>query len=143
MIFPRRSGLLLHPSSLPSPYGIGELGPAAYRFIDFLNEAGQAYWQILPLTPTDTSNSPYQCLSAFAGNPMLISLDLLHREGYLSNEIISKAVDFNAGRVIFDKVKQQKNPIYFGYLFENSSKHLIILIVNFKFNNLFIKIKNT
>ena len=111
MIFPRRSGLLLHPSSLPSPYGIGELGPAAYRFIDFLNEAGQAYWQILPLTPTDTSNSPYQCLSAFAGNPMLISLDLLHREGYLSNEIISKAVDFNAGRVIFDKVKQQKNEL--------------------------------
>ncbi len=86
MKFPRMSGILLHPTSLPGPYGIGELGQAAYQFIDFLADAGQKVWQILPLGPTGFGNSPYQSPSAFAGNPLLISLDLLVEEGLLTAE---------------------------------------------------------
>src|SRR5215510_14254469 len=75
--FPRSSGVLLHPTSLPSRYGIGDLGDAAYRFVDFLVAAQQSLWQVLPLGPTAYGDSPYQCLSVFAGNPLLISPDLL------------------------------------------------------------------
>jgi len=71
----RRSGILLHPTSLPGPLGIGDLGPEAYRFVDFLAESGQRLWQVLPLGPTGYGDSPYQCFSAFAGNPLLISLE--------------------------------------------------------------------
>ena len=77
MSFPRSSGILLHPTSLPSAYGIGDLGPEAHRFADFLRDAGQRIWQVLPLGPTGYGDSPYQCFSAFAGNPLLISLDAL------------------------------------------------------------------
>jgi 4-alpha-glucanotransferase len=111
MKFPRRSGLLLHPTSLPSPYGIGDLGSSAFQFIDFLNTTGQTYWQILPLTPTDSSYSPYQGLSAFAGNPMLISLDQLYRDGFLSKSLLKKASDFNPNRIVFDKVIPQKTTL--------------------------------
>ncbi len=83
-LFPRSSGILLHPTSLDSPYGIGDLGPAAYRFLDFLESAGQSLWQVLPLGPTGYGDSPYQCFSAFAGNPLLISLDRLAEQGLLS-----------------------------------------------------------
>src|SRR6187399_115328 len=69
---PRRSGILLHPTSLPGRFGIGELGPEAHRFADFLADAGQRLWQVLPLGPTGYGNSPYQCFSSFAGNPLLI-----------------------------------------------------------------------
>ena len=69
----RTSGILLHPTSLPSPYGIGDLGKAAYDFIDFLEKSGQHLWQILPLTPTGMGNSPYSSFSAFAGQSLLIS----------------------------------------------------------------------
>ena len=69
----RLSGILLHPTSLPSPYGIGDLGEAAYEFVDFLAAAGQHLWQILPLTHTGYGDSPYQSFSAFAGQPLLIS----------------------------------------------------------------------
>jgi 4-alpha-glucanotransferase len=81
----RGSGVLLHLSSLPSVYGIGDLGPSAYRFIDFLHSAKQKYWQILPLNPTDqgSCNSPYSCLSAFAGNPLLISPEKLAEDGWI------------------------------------------------------------
>ncbi len=75
--FPRSSGILLHPTSLPSPHGIGDLGTSAYEFIDFLERAGQKIWQVLPLAPTGYGDSPYQSFSAFAGNPLLISLDNL------------------------------------------------------------------
>ena len=87
----RGSGILLHITSLPSPYGIGDLGPWAYRFADFLTQAGQTYWQVLPLTPTDqgSGNSPYSSLSAFAGNTLLISPELLCEAGLLSREEIS------------------------------------------------------
>ena len=84
MRFPRCSGILLHPTSLPGGYGIGDLGHEAYRFVDFLVAAQQSLWQILPLGPTGYGDSPYQCLSAFAGNPLLISPDLLVADGLLT-----------------------------------------------------------
>lgn len=84
MKFPRSSGILLHPTSLPGRYGIGDLGPEAHAFADWLAEAGQTLWQMLPLGPTGYGDSPYQLFSAFAGNPMLISPDLLVRDGVLT-----------------------------------------------------------
>ncbi|MBX7244096.1 MAG: 4-alpha-glucanotransferase [Candidatus Sumerlaeaceae bacterium] len=103
----RLAGLLLHPTSLPGPYGIGDLGPAAYRFLDWLQAADMAYWQVLPLGPTSYGDSPYQCFSAFAGNPMLVSPELLVNDGILTaHEIVppafpETAVDY--GWVIFWK----------------------------------------
>lgn len=82
--FPRASGILLHPTALPGPFGIGDLGDAAYRFVDFLAAAGQTYWQVLPLNPTGYADSPYQGLSAFAGNPLLISPQRLVEAGHLA-----------------------------------------------------------
>jgi 4-alpha-glucanotransferase len=81
----RGSGILLHVTSLPSSYGVGDLGPEAYRFTDFLAQAKQSYWQVLPLNPTNPAygNSPYSSISAFAGNTLLISPDLLIEEGLL------------------------------------------------------------
>src|SRR5436189_1459807 len=79
----RSSGLLLHPSSLPGPFGVGDLGPAAYAWIDALAQAKQSWWQILPLGPTSFGDSPYQCFSAFAGNPYLVSPQALREEGLI------------------------------------------------------------
>lgn len=84
MPFVRSSGVLLHPTSFPSRYGIGDLGEAAYRFVDFLHGAGQSLWQVLPLGPTGYGDSPYQCFSAFAGNPLLIDPEQLIGDGLLS-----------------------------------------------------------
>jgi 4-alpha-glucanotransferase len=84
MKFPRSSGILLHPTSLSGPSGIGDLGAGAYAFADFLSAARQHLWQVLPLGPTGYGDSPYQCFSAFAGNPLLISLEKLAEEGILS-----------------------------------------------------------
>ena len=83
MKFPRSSGILLHPTSLPSRSGIGDFGPEAFRFADFLADAGQKIWQVLPLTPTGYGESPYASLSSFAGNPLLISAEKLVEQGYL------------------------------------------------------------
>ena len=80
MNFPRASGILLHPTSLPGPYGVGDLGPEAYKFVDFLVDAGQSLWQVLPLGPTGYGDSPYACFSAFAGNTALISPERLNIE---------------------------------------------------------------
>lgn len=80
----RSSGILLHVTSLPGPHGIGDMGPAAYEFVDFLARSGQTWWQMLPLGPTGYGDSPYQSLSAFGGSPNLISLTLLEREGLLT-----------------------------------------------------------
>lgn len=82
----RKSGILMHITSLPSPYGIGSMGKCAYDFVDFLKAAGQSYWQILPISPTGYGDSPYQALSAFAGNHYLIDLDTLVEEGLLKRE---------------------------------------------------------
>lgn len=101
MDFPRACGILLHPTSLPSPHGIGDLGDEAIRFVDFLSAAGQRYWQILPLGPTGFGDSPYQCFSAFAGNPLLISLERLAEERLLSTESLQQASEFSKSRVDF------------------------------------------
>ena len=82
----RKSGILMHISSLPNPYGIGSMGKCAYDFVDFLEAAGQTYWQILPLCPTGYGDSPYQSFSTFAGNPYLIDLDTLVEEGMLTQD---------------------------------------------------------
>ena len=85
----RLSGILLHPTSCPSPYGIGDLGQDAYDFVDFLEKSGQHLWQILPLTPTGFGDSPYQSFSAFAGQPLLISPAHLKELGLLEEAELS------------------------------------------------------
>jgi 4-alpha-glucanotransferase len=111
MPFPRSSGVLLHPTSLPSRHGIGDFGTAARDFIDFLVAADQRYWQILPLGPTGYGNSPYMCYSAMAGNPLLISLDLLVEAGWLTPEDLAYAPDFAVSPVDFDAVAAYKLPL--------------------------------
>jgi len=92
MNFPRASGILLHPTSLPGPYGVGDLGPEAYKFVDFLVSAGQGLWQVLPLGPTGYGDSPYACFSAFAGNTALISSEGLNIEPQIDkNELLRRA----------------------------------------------------
>ena len=84
----RSCGILLPVFALPSPYGIGTLGQAAYDFVDFLRQAGQSWWQMLPLGPTGYGDSPYQSFSSYAGNPYFIDLDLLRRDGLLTAQEI-------------------------------------------------------
>src|SRR3954471_3012639 len=106
--FDRSSGLLLHPISLPGPHGIGDLGREAYMFIDFLAAAGQRLWQVLPLGPTGYGNSPYAARSAFAGNPLLISLEWLRDEGLLEESDLESIGEFPANTVHFASVEQFK-----------------------------------
>ncbi|CAN5408718.1 4-alpha-glucanotransferase [soil metagenome] len=101
----------MHPTSLPGDFGIGDCGPEAYRFVDFLAESGQGYWQILPLSPTGQGNSPYSAYSAFAGNTLLISPEKLVEEGLISPERIKTAPKFAAGRVDFRKAKLWKDTV--------------------------------
>jgi 4-alpha-glucanotransferase len=109
MRFPRSSGILLHPTSLPGRYGIGELGLEAYRFVDQLERGRQSLWQVLPLGPTGYGDSPYQSFSAFAGNTLLISLDLLVKEELLTAEDLASAPAFAEDRVDFGLVIEFKN----------------------------------
>ncbi len=102
--FPRRSGVLLHPTSFPGPYGCGDLGPEAHDFIDWLADHNQSWWQVLPLGPTSYGDSPYQTLSAFAGNPMLIALDPLVEAGWLTTAQLAERPDFSDERVDFGAV---------------------------------------
>jgi 4-alpha-glucanotransferase len=111
MPFPRSSGILLHPTSFPSRYGIGDLGLEAYQFIDFLSASGQKYWQILPLTPPSVGNSPYMSFSTMAGNPLLISPDILKEKGLLSEEDIKDLPDFPLDKVDFAEVIAWKMPV--------------------------------
>ena len=111
MAFPRSSGILLHPTSLPSRFGIGELGLEAYRFIDFLVESSQQLWQILPLGPTGYGNSPYASFSALAGNPLLISLEQLQEQGLLTEEDFAELPEFPVDQVDFDQVIKTKIPL--------------------------------
>jgi len=106
----RASGILLHPTSLPGPDGIGDLGPEAFRWIDFLDRTGTQFWQVLPLGPTGYGDSPYQCFSAFAGNPYLISATMLLDQGLLTKADLFDRPDFpnekvNYGPVIDWKIK--------------------------------------
>jgi 4-alpha-glucanotransferase len=87
----RRSGILLHPTSLPGPHGAGDLGAGAHRFVAWLDDAGQRLWQVLPLSPTGYGDSPYQALSSSAGNPLLVSLEVLRNVGWLSDVDLSGA----------------------------------------------------
>jgi 4-alpha-glucanotransferase len=110
MLTERASGVLLHVSSLPSRGGIGDLGPAAYAFADFLAAAKQQYWQVLPLTPTGYGNSPYSALSAFAGNPLFISIEVLVSEGWLDSSCI-ELLPVNNGPADFEGAEQAKHPL--------------------------------
>ncbi len=106
----RASGILLHPSSLPARGGIGNLGPAAYEFLDFLSSAKQTLWQILPLGPVAFGNSPYSSISAFAGNPLLVSLERLADAGWIDRGRLSMLPDSD-GPVDYDRVRAVKMPL--------------------------------
>ena len=108
MRFPRSSGILLHPTSLPGPYGSGDMGASAYHFVDWLVSAGQKVWQILPLGGVGPGNSPYMSSSAFAGNVLLIDLDDLCKLGWLLNDDLLPHADFNAQKVDYDLVQQYR-----------------------------------
>ena len=108
----RESGILMHITSLPGPYGVGSMGKQAYAFVDFLDEAGQSYWQILPLNPTGYGDSPYQSFSACAGNPYLIDLDMLAEDGLLLPQE-PKAVNWgsNPSRVDFGALYRERGKL--------------------------------
>ena len=107
----RASGIILHPTSLPSPSGIGNLGKEAYEFVDFLQRSGQKFWQILPLGPVGYAESPYQPLSAFAGNTMLISPEKLKENGLLKEGDLASIPPFPVEKVQFDLVKAWKEDL--------------------------------
>lgn len=111
MLNERASGILLHPTSLPGPYGIGTLGQSAFDFIEFLVDAGQTYWQILPLGPTGYADSPYQCFSAHAGNPNLIDLDNLINEGLLEKKDLEGFPVFPADKVNYEAIQDARHPL--------------------------------
>src|SRR5213080_4144361 len=104
MPFPRATGTLLHPTSLPSCGGIGDFGPEAYAFVDFLAKARQGLWQVLPLGPLGYGNSPYCSTSAFAGNPLLISLERLADRGWID-------------RAQLDAFPDAAGPVDYPYIF--------------------------
>ena len=117
----RESGILMHITSLPGPYGVGTMGKQAYAFVDFLEEAGQRYWQILPLTPTGYGDSPYQSCSTYAGNYYLIDLDTLIGEGLLEKEEVS-SIDW----------AEQPDRVDYGRLYNNRLNVLRIACSRFK-----------
>ncbi|NLT94633.1 MAG: 4-alpha-glucanotransferase [Clostridia bacterium] len=106
------SGVLLHPTSLPGDYGIGDLGPEAYNFVDFLQSSGQKYWQVLPLNPPGFGGSPYQPFSAFAGNHLLISPDKLIQEGLLETKDVEIVLVYDPNRIDFNKVTIYKDKLF-------------------------------
>ena len=111
MSFSRSSGILLHPTSLPGPYGIGEFGAEARRFADFLHASGQRIWQVLPLGPTGYGDSPYQSFSAFAGNPLLVSVEVLAERGLLNARDLNERPQFPDDEVDFGAVIAWKLPL--------------------------------
>jgi 4-alpha-glucanotransferase len=123
--FPRSSGILLHPTSLPGRFGIGDLGQGAYHFIDFLERTGQRVWQVLPLGQTGYGDSPYQCFSAYAGNPLLVSLERLVQDGLLNEDDLASPKAFPADHVDFGAVIQFKREALeiAGNRFRESDSH--------------------
>jgi 4-alpha-glucanotransferase len=111
MEFQRSAGILLHPTSLPGKYGIGDLGPEAFHFIDFLASAGQTLWEVLPLGPTGYGDSPYQCFSAFAGNPYIVSPDRLRDEGLLTSDDLDRIPNFKPHEIDFGRLIEYKMDI--------------------------------
>lgn len=111
MSFPRSSGILLHPTSLPGRFGVGDLGDEAYRFVDFLAASKQSLWQVLPLGPTGYGDSPYQCFSAFAGNTLLVSPEHLVRDHLLTEADLAHAPSFPSDKVDFGNVITFKNAL--------------------------------
>ena len=120
MSFPRSTGILLHPISLPSRGGIGDFGPAAYEFLDFLAAGRQGLWQVLPLNPPANGNSPYSSTSAFAGNPLLISLERLADRGWLEHSDLSGLPE-DVKRIDYDEVRIHKLP-----LLEKAAKKFLV-----------------
>jgi 4-alpha-glucanotransferase len=111
MDYPRQSGVLLHPTSLPGQFGIGSMNGAAYEWVDFLAETRQSLWQVLPLGPTGYGDSPYQSFSSFAGNPYLISLEDMVEEELLDPSILADAPDFPAHQVDYGTIYTWKLPV--------------------------------
>ena len=124
----RESGILMHITSLPGPYGVGTMGKSAYSFVDFLKKAGQSYWQILPLTPTSYGDSPYQSCSTFAGNHYLIDLDMLVEEGLLKEEELT-AIEWC----------DRENKVNYGTLYHNRLKVLRLAYGRFESNEEFLR----
>ena len=122
MRFERSAGILLHPTSLPGRFGIGDLGAEAYNFINFLEAAGQRVWQVFPLGPTGFGDSPYQCFSAFAGNPLLISPEKLKDEGLLSEKDLEFVPNFNPSFIDFGGIIYYKHELL-NLAFENYKKN--------------------
>lgn len=116
----REAGVLLHPTSLPGPHGVGELGPEAFRFVDFLHSAGQTLWQVLPLGPTGYGDSPYASFSTFAGNPLLLSLDALVEAGDLHRADLSDVPAFDPLKIDYGWVQHWKFP-----LLEKAAHHFL------------------
>ena len=124
MKFERASGIILHPTSLPGPDGIGDLGPEAYRWVNFLADSGCHLWEVLPLGPTGYGDSPYQCFSAFAGNPYLISPALLLEQGLINRGDLADRPDFPVDHVDYGEAIQWKLKILDrAYLRFNQTKH--------------------
>src|SRR5271169_6518408 len=113
MAIPRSTGILLHPTSLPSYGGIGDFGPAAYEFAGFLASARQSLWQVLPLGPPASGNSPYSSTSAFAGNPFLISLERLAERGWMDGAQLA-SFSREADAIDYEEVFQRKLPLIVG-----------------------------
>jgi len=111
MRFERSAGILLHPTSLPGNFGIGDLGKEAYKFIDFLEAAGQKLWQVFPLGPTGYGDSPYQCFSAFAGNPLLVSPEKLLEENLISQSDLNNAPKSNPHKIDFGEILDYKKSL--------------------------------
>lgn len=124
MLKKRASGILLHITSLPSDYGIGDLGPEAYKFVDFLIKSSQNYWQILPLNYTiaQAAHSPYNCCSAIAGNPLLVSPEMLYRDGFLKKSDINNIPAFSKDRVEYNSVSAYKKSL-FKLVYDRFRKH--------------------
>src|SRR5438270_1512091 len=110
MLGERASGILLHPTSIPSRGGIGDFGAEAYRFIEFLASARQRMWQVLPLNPPGLGNSPYSSISAFAGNPLLISLERLADHGWIDSGKL-KPLPEDDQDVNYDQVREHNMPL--------------------------------
>jgi 4-alpha-glucanotransferase len=140
IIFPfnRSGGILVHPTSFPSDYGIGDLGKNAYKFIDFLKDLNLRVWQILPLGPTGYGNSPYQCFSAFAGNPYIISIDKILTDYSEIDIDFDIPKEFNSSKVVYESVISFKMSFFrnlFSNYFEKLGFQNNISYSNFKTNN--------